>query len=486
MSYFSTELKEELNFPKTFQPTNLLSDNSQLQVNFLKNNYDSHINTRKTSLIYNENDDILLKEINNKISNKNINNNNARKKSSRRSLNNSFGNFLNLKTNHIYYVSSSFSIKRRRINKLPEQSKQQFSKILPKKEVYTKMDNLKGALLMILSSLIYAFLLLFQKFLFTEYPNISYSQQNIFRGLFLASINYAVVKKTNSQLFFSDKTLQKTLFIRLIFDFFAEFLLFLGTGYLRINTSSTIYILYAVLCSLISSIFLNEQITKLDVSIIISCFFSSCLIIKPFFGDGEDTLIGVLMGLSSSVCFCFMVIYHKFLYNAVSNFTINFYLGCCYFFEGSVEFIVLGETFIYDAKALAYLVLLSLIYCISCYSYIAALNYGKVSYVLPFENLNIVFSLLLGHFVLGESCDWMDIIGTILILCLSVYRCIIMINEEDDECDIEEESLHEDKNDVENNNNNDNPKTTDLNEIRQDAISDNNKYGFNSDYVIKN
>lgn len=336
--------------------------------------------------------------------------------------------------NHLYFLSSDFTIKPRTVNRLRESVKEEkYTRIIAEKADYSIMDNIQGALLMTFSSFVYAFLLMLQKFIFMEYPKVSFGQQNIFRGSVLIIVNTIVIKNSNSSFYFNKREINITLAKRVLFGFFAELLLFLGTNYLRINTSSTFYILYSVICSLVSGIVLNELITNKDIIIIVSCFFSACLIVKPFFGKGEDTLIGIIMGMTSSIGFCMMVIYHKFLDPIVSNYTINFYFGVCYLIEGVVTFILGDDEFIWETKAIAYLMALSIIYAFSCYLFIVAINCGKVSYILPFENTNVVFSILLGHFVLGEGCDYLDITGTVCILGICTYRCVVLILEDEEE-----------------------------------------------------
>lgn len=327
--------------------------------------------------------------------------------------------------------------------KYPPVSKKSFSKfrelvkkysekrLFPEKTEFSNLDNLKGSLLMTLSAFIYALLLMYQKFLFNKYPELSFSQQNIFRGLLMIVVNCFLIFKENDKFMF-DKETNSNLAKRVIYGFIGEFLLFLSTNYLRINTSSTFYLLYAVICSLVSGLILGEVVTKSDIIIIISVFLSACLIVKPFFGDGQDTFLGICMGSCSTICFCMMVIYHRFLHGRVSAFTINFYFGVCYFMEGVVDFTINKEKFVSDSGPLMHLFLLSCIYTFSCYIYIVAINCGKVSYVLPFENTNIVFALILGHFILKESCDTLDVIGTVAILALCVYRSVVLINEEEE------------------------------------------------------
>ena len=78
-----------------------------------------------------------------------------------------------------------------------------------------------------------------------------------------------------------------------------------------------------------------------------------------------------------------------------------------------------------------YQLLFSIIYTLSIYCYNTSITIGKVSIVIPLENTNVVFSLLLGYFVMNEPCDALDIIGTTAILGLCVYRSIILASEEE-------------------------------------------------------
>lgn len=315
--------------------------------------------------------------------------------------------------------------------------KRKFSKTsLASLEVYRKeystLENLTGAMLMSLSAFLFAVLFLIQKHFFNEYPQISFAEQNVVRGISIFLINGFFVLKRKESFCLSSKDKNILLTKRVLCDFFAELFIFLSTDYLRINTTSVFYVSYVVICCLVSGIMLNEEVERKDIIISLASLFAACLIIKPFYGQGNDTFIGICLGSATSVLLSMMVIYHKLLNAKISNFSINFWMGCSYFVVGVISFLVYGDRSInLDFLSTIYLFLFGAIITASNLLFNYALNCSKVSYTLPFENSNVVFSLVLGIFILGEPYDRLDILGTLLILSLYVYRSLLDSDEEE-------------------------------------------------------
>jgi drug/metabolite transporter (DMT)-like permease len=321
--------------------------------------------------------------------------------------------------------SGSFKV-RRKLSKASLASEEVYRKS------YSTLENLTGAMLMSLSAFLFAILFLIQKHFFTMYPQISFAEQNVIRGVSILLINgsFVIIRKEDFCLSGREKNI--LLSKRVLCDFFAELFIFLSTDYLRISTTSIFYVSYVVICCLISGVMLNEVVERKDVIISLSSLFAACLIIKPFYGQGNDTFTGICLGLSTSVLLSMMVIYHKLLNAKISNFSINFWMGCSYFIVGVISHLTYGDRSInLDTYSVLYLFLFGAIITTSNLLFNYALNCSKVSYTLPFENSNVVFSLVLGIFVLGEPYDRLDILGTLLILSLYVYRSLLDTDEEE-------------------------------------------------------
>lgn len=300
-----------------------------------------------------------------------------------------------------------------------------------KNDIEDPMENLLGAFYFTVSMFIYAVMLLIQKKMFIQYPNISFAQQNIFRGSVLAAINYIFQVKTGLGFYLvDDYTMNKYLAFRVIYAAIGEFILFVSTSYLRINTASIFTIIYAVVCSYVAAIILKEKVNSMDSTIIISSFLASCLIIKPFFGTGEDTFFGIVLGILSVGVNCICIIYHKFLDVRITNFLINFYVGICFLIQG-VLCLALGDSpLVLDFKPTMIQIMLGLLFTLSRYFGVKGISMGKVSFVLTFQNTFIVFSMILGYYVLGESCDFLDILGATLLIGFSVFRSYLVMKDD--------------------------------------------------------
>lgn len=305
-------------------------------------------------------------------------------------------------------------------------------------------NNIKGSLLVMLVAFISSLLLVNQKLLFKDYSYISFGQQNIFRGIAFMMINYMIIRNKQMQITY-DKDTTHILVKRIVAGYIGSILINLSTNYLRVNTANVIYNFYGVMCCLIAGIVLNEIVTRRDIFFIMSFFLSACMIIKPFFGEGEDSLVGIILGIGGALGYCFMAVNQKFLKNKVEGVAINFYFGIAYLVGGIINHFLLGnQSFVFTFQAFSYLLFLGCLQNFNWYLYILAINSGKVSYILPFENTNVVFSLLLGQFILHESCDFLDVTGTLCIVIICVMRSIIMMNEGEKNKQITKEDLHAD------------------------------------------
>lgn len=307
--------------------------------------------------------------------------------------------------------------------------KKHVKRMIPPKEEYTTMDNIKGSLVMSTVAFLYAFIFMLQKLFSDTYPTISNDQINTIRGLMFVLVNVCFLFKNKEPLVF-DRETNLVLFKRILFSVTGEIIMYASTGYLRIQTVSTFYILYSIVTSFVCAIVYKEPITTVEVVIILLCFFAACLIINPFDTDGRDTPIGLMMGIAFVILFCYTVVLIYQLRQKVSIHTSQFYKGSAYFIIASMFGGVKGQSYTWSLDIFVFLVIIGFLCSCTNILYNYALNLGKVSYVLPFENLTIVFSLFIGKFALNEDCDLLDYIGTMLILVLCFVRSFILIMEE--------------------------------------------------------
>jgi drug/metabolite transporter (DMT)-like permease len=302
-------------------------------------------------------------------------------------------------------------------------------RMIPPKEEYTTLDNIKGSLVMTLVAFSYAFIFMLQKSFSDAFPKIGNDQINTIRGLMFILVNLFFVMRNKEQVVF-DKETNFVLVKRILFSVTGEIIMYASTGYLRIQTVSTFYILYSIVTSFVCAIVYKEPITTVEVIIILLCFLAACLIINPFDTDGRDTPVGILMGIAFVILFCYTVVLIYQLRQKVSIHTSQLYKGSAYFIIASMFGGVKGQSYIWSYEIFFYLVFIGILCSCTNILYNYALNLGKVSYVLPFENLTIVFSLFIGKFALNEDCDFLDYVGTMMILILCFVRSFILIMEE--------------------------------------------------------
>lgn len=292
-------------------------------------------------------------------------------------------------------------------------------------------DNIKAILIYVLSNFLYALQFVIQKLFFAFLFNASYGQQSIIKGLVLMAINYYLIRKNNEKYIF-DTRLNFLLARRIFFGGFGEFLLLLSTNYMRINTSSIFLILTNVVACLFVNFFTGEIVKRRDIIIACACFLSASLIVKPFFGEGRDTFVGILMGVGVCFSYCSAILHQKIIGDRVTINVLNFYFGVCFLILGIMIFFYESSSWDYSFITLICHIAFGVMNYFAIITTVKAIIMGKLSYVLPFGNTNVVFAILMGYFILGEKVDALDVIGTILVLGICVIRSLLIIYEEKD------------------------------------------------------
>jgi drug/metabolite transporter (DMT)-like permease len=297
-------------------------------------------------------------------------------------------------------------------------------------------DNIMAISLYVLSGFLYALAFVIQKFFFAFLINASYGQQTVIKGVVMMAINSYLIKK-NKEIYVFDTSLNILLAKRIFFGAFGEFILLLSMNYLRINTASVFSILPTVVACLVSSYFSGEVVKTRDIIVAASCFASATLIVKPFFGEGQDTFIGILMGLTVCTSYTSAIISQKMIGYRVTINVINFYFGVCFIILGYIIFFYQSSNWDYSIVTLICHTAFGVMSYFSIITAVQAVIMGKLSYVMPFGNTNVVFAILMGYFILGEKVDILDVTGTFLVLGICVYRSVLIILEEKTESNVE-------------------------------------------------
>ncbi len=203
--------------------------------------------------------------------------------------------------------------------------------------------------------------------------------------------------------------------IRSIFGVFAMYFGYSALSFIPLAQASTIGFTKVFFVSILAIIFFSEKLTKEVFFFSIIGFVGTYLILNP------DELIssnGTILSLISSFFVAAGIISSVKLLKSNKTITIIFYHS---FFStvlcGVIFFSEISYLSLYD---LFQLTLLTIIALIGQFLNMESYKYEKTSFVILFSYSRVIFSFLLGYFILQENIELINIMG-ILIIIVSTY-----------------------------------------------------------------
>ena len=293
-------------------------------------------------------------------------------------------------------------------------------------------NNLKASLYIFISYILYSIVNLLGKVIGFYYPLVENSITNLFRGIFVAIIChiYFVIEKIDLRKEFN-KPYKKLLFllIRCFFGALCNFILFESFKYMRISSSFTIFNTSPIFVSILTVIFLNGKFNSFDILTFIVCFLSVCMITKPSFlfgsSDDADTNFGIFLSILSAI-FSAVAVFTNKVISKDFNYIITIYVMALSFILISI--LVIPFTQYGFSTFTIYILILTLILSIIFYYslglFVQGINIGDPIKVLPITYVAIVMNLIYNTFIFKQACDWLDIIGSLLIIMINIIRTI--------------------------------------------------------------
>ena len=289
-------------------------------------------------------------------------------------------------------------------------------------EKKTIRSNLIGALFISLQSILYAACSLYQRYAFEYRPELTFAKTNIFMGVAVMAVSYIFMKKTNS-CFTYDSYTNKILFFRVLTSMGSDSLVFLAGKYARLGTVSCIMHMYPIFTCIIEGLVLKTHTSLLDYLMLVGCLFGSFLIVKPFSSNGgEDTNLGLIISTIALAIMCSTLILNRLIEHSTSIHTMNFYCGVAFFLLGIAMTIINQESLYMVPVGIILLSLVGIGYSISRVLFNLGVTLGDYSYILPFDNLTLLFSVLFGCLILHDKFDTFDLMGTVIIGMICLYK----------------------------------------------------------------
>lgn len=280
----------------------------------------------------------------------------------------------------------------------------------------TAENKLKAVSLMIFNCLCGATIPAVIKFTHHTYSNVS-----LMAGYYLIATVISVIHIYFSGQRFSSKIIFLH-FIRSIMTTAAYLLYFLGVSMTSLANAISVGHLDAILTCIFCYIFLKEELYKIDVINLVLSFTGAMLILKP----GGDVLnMGALFALMSAILWAGANVIIKVIAKKDNTSLQVFYsnIFTCIFCLGiSIYLDKVDE--IMDGGAMNWIIILAALINLQNYALFKALNMTRVSVIMPFFAFAVIFGDLIGYGFFGESQDIYEIIGTLLVIAVSIYQVI--------------------------------------------------------------
>lgn len=270
----------------------------------------------------------------------------------------------------------------------------------------------KAILFMVLSATSFSFMQLAVK-LSMGMPMM---QQVFMRNFVAVFIGYYMVKKSHTEKILGKRENQLALMIRAIFGYLGVIMFFYSSRHMRAADATLLQRSSPFFIILFSAIFLNEKLTRVQITALVTAFIGALFIIRPRF---DSAVLPAVVGICSAMftgAGCTAIAYLKgkedngviiFYFSVVSTLLSFPFMMMDYVVPDLGGWIVMFVIAIFAS--------LGQIFLTTAYKNAPA---GEVSI---YNYSGIVSSALLGYFVLGERLDVMSIIGMIIIIGAALY-----------------------------------------------------------------
>jgi drug/metabolite transporter (DMT)-like permease len=390
------------------------------------NKKDSYVNLKADFDDFNSNNKYKSNNIIKNNNNKNNNNNNNKEKIDRKFSNLSDYYFENSKENLLEKNQDHNN------NNNNQQAKNLTDEEKLKIEEKEKSNNLKGLLILIFSVFMMSLSNLLSKYLSTTSPKLENLTVNFFRGIYfvifsLLGLNHYKIPYMEEINKSKSKFIQ--LLIRCFFGACSNILLFACFRHMRISSGFTIFCTYPIFVSVISIIYLKSSFCLFDFLSYIFCSFAVVMISKPafIFGDGNnptgatDTLFGVFLAFLSAILNALGVIINKTIALDFHFLSSALFFGV-FFISNSLILLPFSQYGLGNINFNNFMImtLLSSFFYIGLCGFVIALNIGNPVKILPGTYAGIVFSLFYNAFIFNNPTDFLDLLGTGIIILFNL------------------------------------------------------------------
>lgn len=250
-------------------------------------------------------------------------------------------------------------------------------------------------------------------------------EQVFFRNIISMIVSFIIIKKNHLSLF-GEKKYQPLLFMRSLFGLLGLVSLFYAASRAAQADVTILSKLSPFLITILAYVFLKEKISRIQVPALIIAFIGALFVVNPVFKSNLFPLfIAFLCALFSSVSYTLLAYFR----DKVSGMTVIMHFST-FCVLTSLPFFIMDFTM---PSLTDFLLLLIIGVCGACGQIALTYAYRKApaAEVSIYNYSGILFSALLGYFVLGEALPISSIIGGALVIFASyiTYRYSLLPSE---------------------------------------------------------
>lgn len=277
------------------------------------------------------------------------------------------------------------------------------------------MDNMRGALLMVLAMAGFALEDMFIKLASDAVP---VGQMIAMLGAGGGAI-FAVVLIAQGRRLFSPDMLTAPILLRAVGEVMGTLCFVTAIVLTPLSSASAILQATPLAVTLGAALFLGEPVGWRRWSAIIVGFCGVLLIVRPGLEGFNALSLFAVFGVFG---LALRDLATRRVPPTISSMQLSFLAFVVLIPAGIVLMLATGTDAVAPARAQwTYLICAMVIGVFAYYGIVAAMRVGEVSFVTPFRYFRMLFALILGIAVFGESPDSMTLIGAAIIIASGVY-----------------------------------------------------------------
>lgn len=268
----------------------------------------------------------------------------------------------------------------------------------------------KGILYMVLSALSFAAMQVVVH-LTKEFPTM---EQIFVRNLFILIAAFFIIRRKKGS-YFGERKYQAGLFGRSFFGFLGLITLFYASSHAAQGDVTILNKLSPIFVTLLAVLFLKEKMSRVQIPALLLSVVGACIIFRPSFQSNPLPLImALLSAVSSGIAYTLLgyfkdkvdgmtVIMHFSTFSAVASFP---FMIKDFVLPNTQQFLLLMLIGVFGSLGQAFIT----------YAY----RFAPASEISIYNYSGILFSMILGLFILGEPIKMTSIAGGILVAAASL------------------------------------------------------------------